>query len=219
MDLRWRLAQDDGDQDFQVDLLPKEITEGQRYRHAARHRQWQHGRHLAKALLREEASALGIPAFSAQGLWIRRSLAGWPQVLDAAGHPQPVKLSISHCGAWAVAAACRPEQGRVGVDLEKVEPRSQAFIGDYFSPGEIAIIQAGEPARSATLLWTIKEAVLKSLGVGLSEATTAVQVRELPMDRSADWQTATVSLRDHPAPQLWWRLVEGDHILSLALLP
>ena len=98
----------------------------------------------------------------------------WP-----AGTRVPVSLSNSHSHAHALCAlawtegadACGPA---VGVDLERVEPRSEGFVRDFLTAPERAFCAAGVTAdrdRRANLVWSAKEAVLKVLKRGLTADT------------------------------------------------
>jgi phosphopantetheinyl transferase len=88
-------------------------------------------------------------------------------------------LSISHAGAWAMAAACR---SGVGIDLEPIVPRSPEFIGMAFTAEERERLEAVaralglSPTGALTLCWSAKEAALKLLGVGLRAPLLAVEV-------------------------------------------
>jgi 4'-phosphopantetheinyl transferase len=66
----------------------------------------------------------------------------------------------------------------LGCDLELVEPRSDAFIADYFTAKEQALVaHAGaDRFRLVALLWSAKESALKALRVGLRVDTRSVIV-------------------------------------------
>ena len=68
-------------------------------------------------------------------------------------------------------------KGRVGIDLERIEHRPSASSGDWFDPSEQALV--GDDPERQTLVWTIKEAVLKALGAGLALPPRDVVVRTL----------------------------------------
>lgn len=221
MNIRWHMDRDPGG-DLSEGLLPVEVLEGQRYRHAGRHRQWQHGRFLSKSLLCHEAQFLGLQTTKPEQIRIQRMSAGWPQAQNAEGRPLPISLSISHCGDWAVSAACAQSAGHVGADLERVESRSQHFIGDYFTDAEQALLgplSALDFDTRVTAIWSIKEAVLKALGTGLADPATSVEVLTLPHALNDNWQKAHVQLTGAPNPKVRWRLVEDDLVLVLAQLP
>ncbi|MEQ1504211.1 MAG: SDR family NAD(P)-dependent oxidoreductase, partial [Myxococcota bacterium] len=86
------------------------------------------------------------------------------------GHPD-VRVSISHREGRAVAVAVAA--GRVGVDLEKVEPRPESFGRTWFRDDEQAL--TADPA-SQTVGWAVKEAVLKWLGTGMKSSPHDVRI-------------------------------------------
>lgn len=194
-----------GDRPKKLDWLAK----GERDRAAAMAIPWRRedfllGRWAAKRLL---SSVLGCDPGPA--LEIRAAPSGRPEVfLD--GQPLRISLSISHREGLALAAV--DDAGKpLGVDLEAVEPRSDAFVRDYFTVSEIAAVAAGERNLVANLIWSAKESALKALGVGLTLDTRAVEV-ELASVPGADWR----SLRLHGATEWggWWRR-DGGHVLTL----
>lgn len=71
----------------------------------------------------------------------------------------------------------------VGADLEVVEPRSEAFVREWFTRAEAGQVEAAPPAEQdlwTTVIWSAKEAVLKVLGLGLSVDTRGVEIRPDP---------------------------------------
>jgi phosphopantetheinyl transferase (holo-ACP synthase) len=79
------------------------------------------------------------------------------------------EVSLSHSNGLAMAAAASPGlfEG-LGVDVEKVEARSEGWIGDYFSKDEIRLAGKGEERWTRlTMIWCLKEAALKAMGTGL----------------------------------------------------
>jgi hypothetical protein len=73
-----------------------------------------------------------------------------------------LSVSLTHAGGWVAVASST--EGRVGVDLEKIEGRSPAFA-TVFSKAERAwsTAQVGvSPAASLTLLWALREAAFKA---------------------------------------------------------
>ena len=92
---------------------------------------------------------------------IRNASDGAPEVfLD--GRRAPVAISMTDRADWAVCVVVRGP-GPIGCDLELVEPRSPAFVADYFTPAEQARVTA-EPDRSdllANLTWSAKESRMR----------------------------------------------------------
>ena len=72
-------------------------------------------------------------------------------------------FSITHSNGYAVAAIA-PQAQYIGIDLEKIAPRINAWKTDFFHPTELT----GEGDEFLTTLWTQKEAIVKLLGTGLA---------------------------------------------------
>ncbi len=84
-------------------------------------------------------------------------------VLLVGGEPAPLAFSITHSCGYAVAAVSA-QADFLGIDLEKIEHRSDAWANGFFHPSELT-----EGTDSfLTALWTQKEALVKLLGTGLS---------------------------------------------------
>ena len=78
-----------------------------------------------------------------------------------------------------VAAASRP-RGRVGVDVERLMPLPGAFSRYFLHPSEEEALRGWDDPLTASLAaWTIKEAVLKALGVGLTVPPKAVIIGDM----------------------------------------
>ena len=190
-----------------------------------RRREWLLGRWTAKNLLRQcDPACAGLPLDS---ITVENEPAGAPYLLIQAGQRWPGSLSLSHRDDLAV-CALSPEPGRsIGIDLEKVEPRSEEFILDYFTPSEIERIATCLPEqheRWVALTWSIKEALLKLAGIGLRLDTRKIELMSADgfdgaaADRS--WLGAEVS-----APELpWtgdlstcWQPYGSGYVLTLAV--
>ncbi|MBK9643812.1 MAG: SDR family NAD(P)-dependent oxidoreductase [Deltaproteobacteria bacterium] len=129
------------------------------------------GRIAAKRAL---SSLTGRP-FSA--LRVVNLTTGEP-VSEVDGAPGP-RVSISHSGGRAVAVVTA--RGRVGVDIEAVEPRHESFVREWFHDDEAAV-HGGDPWK-ITAGWCAKEAVLKALGAGMALHPRDVRLRRV--DRGA----------------------------------
>ena len=129
---------------YQTLKLPKRRTE------------WLGGRFALKQLL------LPKPGADLTRVQVLPQEGGKPQVL-LDGAPYTGAFSITHSHGWAAAAISR-ECRFLGIDLEKVEHRINAWAEDFFHPQER--LQTDDAFLTA--LWTKKEAVVKLLGTGLS---------------------------------------------------
>jgi 4'-phosphopantetheinyl transferase len=153
------------------------------------------------------------------GVEIRHHPSGAPWVA-VDGQPAAIDVSISDRAGWAVCLVGPPGggSGPLGIDLELVEPRSDAFVGDFFTAGEVAGVRglpAGEARdEAANLIWSAKESALKVLKVGLRADTRDVEV-DFSQERRADgWAPLAVTGRDGAAFPGWWRR-DGVFLLTL----
>ena len=161
---------------------------------------------------------------------IRPATSGAPEVfIDEA--PGNVSISLSHRGGIAACAVGEPD-AMLGCDVEVVEPRSDAFVADYFTAEEQAMTwQAPEPVQFAliALIWSAKESALKALRTGLRSDTRCVSVTlddfciaglnhvQLPADENflavprggLIWQPLRVSYSKEQVFQGWWFCSDG----------
>lgn len=195
-------------------LRPQERAALSRLRAPRRRRDFRLGRFAARAalaLLEERGET--EPPFE-----VRPGPGGAPVALRN-GLPLAVTLSITHSNGWAAAAVQRG-RGPLGCDLEGVEPRSAAFVSDYFTPSEQGFVAAGiglERGLRATLVWSAKEAVMKALGQGLRLPPARVEV--LPsFERAPEagwWIFAVSAPRRARRLRGFWR-VTGPCVLTVA---
>ncbi|MDR3684961.1 MAG: 4'-phosphopantetheinyl transferase superfamily protein, partial [Geothrix sp.] len=93
---------------------------------------------------------------------------GRPRALDERG----CSLAISRAQAPGARILAMAQGGRVGVDLEPLEPsRALESAAELFLPGERAWAESlppGDRWRRFLALWVAKEAMLKALGQGFS---------------------------------------------------
>lgn len=183
---------------------------------APRRADWRHGRWAAKRAL---AAWLGWAA----------SPEAWPRlavVADERGVPRAwldgealaLPISISHRAGHALVAVA--DEGVLGCDLELVEPRSDAFVRDYFTAAEQRLTETagGERHLVANLVWACKEAALKALGDGLRRDTREV---EIDLDRTAangQWQRFSAAVAGTAPLAGTWRQ-EGPLLLALLGVP
>jgi 4'-phosphopantetheinyl transferase len=203
-------------------LSPSELVSVSTMRFDKRRADWRLGRWTAKRAL---ASRLGIEQL--QTIEIRNAASGAPEVfLD--GKPAPLTISISHRAGRALCAVASCGVA-LGCDLEAVEPRSEAFVADYFTPEEQTFVErANETDRPllSTLIWSAKESALKALGEGLRLDTQSVVVSLSPSPPAAGWRRLSVHYTD--ADQTfhgWWRCDEVDvestqpHLITIVAAP
>lgn len=95
------------------------------------------------------------------------------------GAPAPISFNVSHSGNHGLIAFA--PQGRLGVDIEQRVPRADmdGLIETVFGPDERADLAAAHSERKVHLFfsfWTMKEALIKALGMGLYTDISAFQV-------------------------------------------
>jgi len=120
-----------------------------------RRREWLAGRVAAKRLVKKILDEIDLP--------IQKTAAGIPFVQY---RKECWPLSISHSGEWAVAAMSASQNpAPIGADIEKIEDRDPSWLDVAFHPSEMATTL---DAAGQTRLWTLKEAISKFFGIGLS---------------------------------------------------
>lgn len=140
-------------------LSDAERTFFQQLRHPKRRREWLGGRIAAKAALLKLPDAANFEA-QARRLTILPDAQGRPTV---SGGAERLFLSITHSGGYAAALAA---QGRsCGIDLQKISAKILALTNFFAAEDELALLadSVGRDAAALTMLWTVKEAVKKSL--------------------------------------------------------
>jgi 4'-phosphopantetheinyl transferase len=154
-----------------------------------RRHDWRLGRWTAKravlsalrALGSHDVAALDIAVPAMDDVQILAAADGAPEPLlnatEAGSHD--VVLSLSHSADRGFAAASATPMA-LGCDVERIEPRSEAFIADFFAadelPGLNDLSQRFHRDLAATLIWSAKESALKALRTGLRDDTRSVVV-------------------------------------------
>jgi 3-oxoacyl-(acyl-carrier-protein) synthase/phosphopantetheinyl transferase len=132
-----------------------------------RRRHWLSGRVAAKdavlAYLRTNQGGETYP----QEIVIENDAAGAPYLRANVSHNDfaDLSVSISHKDSFAAAIV---GSGRVGIDIERIEPREESFLALVFSPAERGLLVADDPATGFARLWVAKEVVAKQARTGLA---------------------------------------------------
>lgn len=182
---------------------------------------WRLGRWTAKQAV---ARCLELP-FESQQLAlieIRAAPSGAPEVF-VEDHHADLSISLSHRSGVA-ACAISSAHSTLGCDLETVEPRSDAFIADYFTADEqLLLAQTGAVRLTLiALFWSAKESALKALGIGLRADTRSVSVNH-PSQTAlshgwASWTPLTAKCTSGSLLHGWWR-GEGELVRTLLATP
>ncbi len=137
---------------------------------------WRLGRWTAKCAI---SAYLGTPTDDNTLCRITISAApsGAPQVLLGQSAANII-ISLTH-SAGTAACAIAESDSALGCDIEAIEPRTEAFITDYFTAEERDVLfRCPEPRRMhlANVMWSAKESALKALQEGLRLDTRSVVV-------------------------------------------
>ena len=184
-------------------------------RFAKRRADWRLGRWTAKRAL---SAYLDVPAHPQvfKRMDIRPSPSGAPEAFFDS-QPAAVAISLSHRAGTAVCAVAM-SGAEMGCDLEFVEPRSDAFVADYFTIEEQSLVARGPAAdrdRLLALLWSAKESTLKALHAGLRLDTRSVIVSPFPASYDFNgWSRLLVRYSGEPSAESrvfhgWWQLADN----------
>ena len=124
------------------------------------------------------------------------------------GQPAPLALSISHKPQIAVAII--GNKGRVGIDIESIDDRGEAFEKFNYDQQEIAFFTSQPVAERAfwqTLFWTAKEAWGKCMGNGLRGVPRKIKVRDV-RSTAGGWIGQVENM------QFRGRRYNDDHVIS-----
>jgi 4'-phosphopantetheinyl transferase len=131
------------------------------------------------------------------------------------GVPPGLDVSLTDRAGWAVCAVTA--RGRVGCDLELVEPRSPGFVRDFLTDAEqrfVATRPAGDGRdAAANLVWSAKESALKVLRTGLRRDTRSVDVAVGPPG-AGGWGDLSVHPAEGGLLAGWWRR-DGRFLLTV----
>jgi 4'-phosphopantetheinyl transferase len=220
----WTLAFPDWDEANPPDdfLSAEEYKHLSELRFQKRRTDWLRGRWTAKKLLlRADPACRNL---SIQAIQVANEPEGAPYLLINGSQRYPRILSISHCGPYAL---CALSESRMGCDLEHIERRPDNFIEDFFTRTEVQRVrERPEALRSilVNLVWSMKEAVLKSIGKGLRLDTRMVEVdapQELSLEEAQKpgWKPVQVhSPAINQSIVAWWQ-IKTDYVLTLAVIP
>jgi 4'-phosphopantetheinyl transferase len=130
------------------------------------------GRGLLRTLV---GRYLGVPPADVQFAY---SAFGRPSLATGDGR-SPLQFSVSHSGSQIALAFAR--EARVGIDVERVRTNADcdAIAARFFAPAErtaLASLALADRIDAFFACWTRKEALLKAIGLGISQGLSRVEV-------------------------------------------
>jgi 4'-phosphopantetheinyl transferase len=220
------LEQNEADVPSENDWLSaSEVLRLSSLRFVKRRADWRLGRWTAKNAVASYLHLSGQLKSLAE-IEIRPASSGVPEVFYA-NNPAAVTISLSHRDGTA-ACAIAPAKVLLGCDLEIIEPHSDAFLTDYFTTEEQAlVVRSGDRNLLLALFWSAKESALKALGAGLRLDTRGVVVGpDDPSFDSAGWHSLQIRYTGGRILQGWWqqtgrlvRTLVSNPALSPPILP
>jgi 4'-phosphopantetheinyl transferase len=133
------------------------------------------------------------------------------------GQDVGIDVSLSDRAGWAICLVGK-ESGRLGCDLELVEPRSAGFVTDFLTAAEQEYV-AGQPAAdhdlAANLIWSAKESALKVLQTGLRRDTRTVEVVLGAAAGASRWTGLEVRTEEGGVVHGWWHRA-GSFLVTVA---
>jgi 4'-phosphopantetheinyl transferase len=194
-------------------LSPCEAARLTTLRFAKRRDDWRLGRWTAKNALALYFLYLKVPADRQvlANIEIRPAPSGAPEAFFC-NRPAAATISLSHRAGIAACAVAMPGVD-LGCDLELVEPRSDAFVADYFTAAEqsfLAQASVADRPRLLAMLWSAKESALKALhqGLRLDARSAIVSLGHSAFDSHA-WSPLEVQHTGRPIFRGWWQLAGG----------
>lgn len=205
-------------------LSENETASLRRMSFSKRSDEWRLGRWTAKRALSAFLNMSADPLTFCK-MDIRPAPSGAPEIFFDT-QPVAATVSLSHRGGLA-ACALTISGAEMGCDVEVAEPRSEAFVADYFTAEEqalIARVSATDRDRLLALIWSAKESALKALREGLRLDTRRVVVSLFEASCDAKiWSRMLVRYTgEHRSDARvfhgWWRLA-GNVLRTMVAAP
>ncbi|MFZ2013303.1 MAG: 4'-phosphopantetheinyl transferase superfamily protein [Nocardioides sp.] len=164
------------------------------------------------------AAVVGLPddPLSLARIGVTNRPGGVPTVL-VDGLETGLDVSLSDRAGWAVCLVGE-SVGRVGCDLEIVEPRSPRFMADFLTAAEreyVAAQTAAERDVASNVIWSAKESALKVLQTGLRRDTRSIGVVIGEPDGSTGWSRLDLRVDAGSVLPGWWRRA-GSFLVTVA---
>jgi phosphopantetheinyl transferase len=187
---------------FRELMMRRYLAEEERSEYEGRNpnaqRQWLLGRMAAKDAARTWLWQHGHGSMFPIEVRVSNDDSGQPRVSGAFG--EDLRVSVAHKDSVAVALVA--EDRDVGIDVEKIETRSERFAELALTDSERLLCPREDRDVWITRMWTAKEAVAKSMGTGLKGRPRDFVISRIDGERMLIDETWVESCR------------EGDYVVS-----
>jgi len=88
-----------------------------------------------------------------------------------------IDYNISHSAEWVVCGIC---EGKIGIDVEKIEPISLDIAKSFFTNNEYLDLLSIEGTKRIDFfyeLWTLKESYIKAVGAGINISFNSFSIK------------------------------------------
>ncbi|KAA3624392.1 MAG: hypothetical protein DWQ02_23090 [Bacteroidetes bacterium] len=171
-------------------LHPSEKLVADGFKFPKKRNDWLLGRWTAKNAVKSFLQK-SFPHLDYSQIEIRAAEDGAPEVFFE-NKRLPVFISLSHSQGIGFCTITQPGFA-LGCDLEKIEPRSEYFVNDYFTKNEQALCsKSNYPELIANLIWSAKESTLKAIRTGLRVDPRLMEVSFEKEGRTDHWQPLKV---------------------------
>jgi phosphopantetheine--protein transferase-like protein len=154
----------------------EEQAEYSRFKVIKRQFEWISSRIASKKMIRQilKGEKLNFP-----DIRIQKEETGQPYIYITGQGRLEGKFSLSHSNGFVFCGYSPAKEIKFGLDIEKIEDRTLEFVQDFFTPWEIEkylTLDKSDNNEYTTMVWSAKEAVLKTMGLGLSIDTRKVEI-------------------------------------------
>ncbi len=203
-------------------LSPAELEHYLTLKTDKRRSDWLLGRWTVKRLVLGTLNA-GIDHLPMPLISVERSVSGAPYVICE--RLSSLSISISHSAGHALCALVEAANVALGIDIEFVQPRSPAFLKDFFTLQERSFIASvPDDVRDVAVnaIWSAKESVLKAFQVGLKVDSRCISCELEFFADFTEWMPFRIEFHDRTLLesdeiiQGWWRCDSG-FVMTMAV--
>src|SRR3989344_4182104 len=151
---------------------------------------------------------------------IEKDAMGKPHGLIS-GEFSPVAVSISHSFPFAFAVASVIPGICLGADIERIRPLSAAVIDAFLTKREAKLLARLPPHEQRVELvrcWSLKESVLKAIGIGLRMHPRRVDISQIIGARGKSHISIGIDDVMHKV-RIWSSLMGNEYIATAIAIP